>query len=132
MRYAIDAPTAIRLARDTTPVAADHQLVAPNVLRSHVLSTLYRNVRRGELSEDDARLILDGITSMRIRLLGDRVSRAVAWKVAMHLDWDDTSRAEYVAVAQLQADAFVTVDPEFAAELDGIVPLAPFKALSTP
>jgi hypothetical protein len=77
-RYAIDAPTAIRLVREDLTVAGEHQLVAPNVLRSQALSLLYRQTRRGELDRDEARTLLDGITAMKIRLLGDRVSRAVA------------------------------------------------------
>ncbi len=131
-RYAIDALTAIRLVREKVELSDRHQLVAPNRLRSEALSILYRAVRRGELDEDEGRALLDGITTMRIRLLGDRVSRTVAWRVAAQLGWDDTSRAEYVAVAQLQADAFVTVDADLAREVEGLVTIAPFSALSTP
>ena len=131
-RYAIDAATAIRVVRERITVSDEHQLVAPNLLRSEALSLLYRAVRRREVSENDAHSILNGITTMRIRLLGDRVSRAVAWRVATQLDWEDTARAEYVAVAQLQADAFITEDAELARELTGIVTLAPFEALSRP
>jgi len=131
-RYAIDALTAIRLVREGITVSDEHQLVAPNLLRSEVLSLLYRDVRRGELSDTDARAILDGITTMRIRLLGDRVSRATAWRVAAQLDWDDTARAEYVAVALLQADAFITEDSELAREVASVVTLAPFEVLSRP
>jgi len=131
-RYAIDAPTAIRLVREGVTVAGEHQLVAPNVLRSQALSLLYRQARRGEITKAEARVLLDGITTMRIRLLGDRVSRAVAWRVAEQLDWDDTVTAEYVAVAQLQADAFVTLDPQLARRVEGVVTLAPFEALSSP
>jgi predicted nucleic acid-binding protein len=40
--------------------------------------------------------------------------------------------AEYLAVTRLQADALVTVDPELAAKAEGVVPLAPVTALSTP
>lgn len=130
-RYAIDAATAIRLAREEVTVHADHRLVAPKALHSDALSTLYRAVRAGDVEPDEARLILDRITTMKIRLLGDRVSRATAWKVATALDWPDTDRAEYVAVAQLQADAFVTVDESFAALVAGVVPLASFDALTT-
>ncbi|MEO8907711.1 MAG: hypothetical protein ABI310_06490 [Microbacteriaceae bacterium] len=129
-RYAIDAVTTIRLLRDGVVISDEHQLVAPNRLRSEALSILYRAVRSGELDDGDARVLLDGITTLRIRLLGDRVSRAAAWRIAAQLDWDDTSRAEYVAVAQLQADAFVTVDADLARAVRGIVPLAPFEALS--
>ena len=131
-RFAIDALIAIRFVREEITVSDAHQLVAPNRLRSESLSLLYRAVRRGELGDDDAQKILRGITTMRIRLLGDRVSRAVAWKVATQLDWDDTLRAEYVAVAQLQADALVTGDEDLARAVEGMVTLAPFEALSQP
>jgi hypothetical protein len=77
------------------------------------------------------RALLDGITTMKIRLLGDRVSRATAWRVAEQLGWDDTVAAEYVAVAKLQADAFVTLDPDLARRVEGVVTLAPFEALLT-
>jgi predicted nucleic acid-binding protein len=129
-RFAIDAATAIRLAREAIKVPAQHQLVAPTLLRSQALSQLYRAVRAGELGREDARAILDRITTMRIRLLGDRVSRAVAWRIAEQLDWPDTGAAEYVAVAQLQADALVTLDARLATAVGGIMPAAPFEALT--
>ncbi|TYL52971.1 type II toxin-antitoxin system VapC family toxin [Agromyces mariniharenae] len=131
-RFGIDVLTALRLIEEDLPVAEGHQLVAPNVLRSQVLSQLYRAVRRGELGHDSARMRLDRLSSMRVRLLGDRVSRAVAWKIAEQLGWDDTTTAEYVAVAQLQADAFITLDADLARRVEGVVPIAPFEALRAP
>jgi len=128
-RFAIDAPTAVRLARENVTVPAEHQLVAPTLLRSEVLSMLYRDVRRGELDPQEARALLDRVTTTRMRLLGDRVSRATAWRIADQLDWADTTRAEYVAVAQLQADFFVTADDELATVVADLVALAPFDAL---
>ena len=128
-RFAIDTLTALRLVRDDIVVSEVHQLVAPNVLRSRVLSHVYREVRRGALSREAAREQLDRLTSMRVRLLGDRVSRAVAWKIAEQLDWDDTTNAEFVAVAKLQADAFVTLDDDLARSVEGIVTIAPFESL---
>ena len=128
-RFAIDDSVALRLVREGIVVAGEHQLVAPVVLRSHVLSAIYRSVRAGETQAADARTQLDRLTTMRIRLLGDRVSRATAWKVATQLDWDGTARAEYIAVAQLQADALVTLDADLARRVGGIVTLAPFGAL---
>jgi len=131
-RFAIDAPTALRLARENVTVPAEHQLVAPTLLRSDVLSMLYRDVRRGELDPREARVLLDRVTTTRMRLLGDRVSRATAWRMAEQLDWEDTARAEYVAVAALQADYFVTADDALAAAVADIVAIAPFDALSSP
>jgi predicted nucleic acid-binding protein len=130
-RVAIDAATAIRLVREGVVVPPGHQLVAPTLLRSQVLSSLYRDVRRGALGEDEARTLLDGVTTTRIRLLGDRVSRAVAWQVAAQLGWDDTADAEYVAVAKLQADVLVTADEALARRVAGIVPTAAFALLTS-
>lgn len=128
-RFAIDALTALRLIQEDAPIAEGHQLVAPSALRSQVLSHLYRAFRRGELSREEARAQLEGLSSLRVRLLGDRVSRAVAWEIADQLDWDDTAVAEFVAVARLQADAFVTLDPELARRVEGVIAVAPFEAL---
>lgn len=128
-RYGIDALTAIRLAREEIVLAEEHSLVAPTLLRSQALSMLYRAVRKDGLDATEARSTLDAITTMRIRLLGDRVSRAVAWRLADQHGWDDTADAEYLAVAQLQADFFVTLDPRLEGLADGIVATAPFSAL---
>jgi predicted nucleic acid-binding protein len=131
-RFGIDAPTALRIVEQQVAVLGEHQLVAPNRLRSEALSIVYARVRRGELDRADAMSTLDGITALQVRLLGDRVSRRTAWKIAEQLDWDDTARAEYLAVTQLQADALITGDPELARAAAGIVAVAPFEALATP
>ena len=39
-----------------------------------------------------------------------RYSRLTAWKVVDQLGWETTFDAEFVALTQLQADAFVTSD----------------------
>ncbi|MFF2494755.1 hypothetical protein [Agromyces sp. NPDC058064] len=129
-RYAIDTETALRVIRDGVTPHEGHRLVAPAVLRSHVLSLLYREVHEGRLDERAGRELLERLAELKIRLLGDRVSRAVAWKLAARLDWADTPLAEYLAVASLQADALITADADLAAAATGIVPLAPFAALT--
>ena len=72
------------------------------------------------------------MTELKMRLLGDRVSRRTAWKIAREHGWDTTYDAEYLAVCRLQADALVTVDEAFAARAGGIVPIEPLAALSSP
>ena len=128
-RFAIDAVTALRIIRDDPGIGERNRLVGPAVLRSDVLSLLYREVRAGALSDKDARAQLEGLASLRIRLLGDRVSRATAWKLARRGDWDDVSRAEYVAVATLQADALVAGDPAIATAAEGLIDLADYGEL---
>ena len=129
-RFGIDALAALRIVEQGVAIPDAHQLVAPNRLRSEALSIVYGRVRRGELGRADAMVLLDGITALRVRLLGDRVSRATAWKIAERLDWNATDRAEYLAVTQLQADALVALDPDLARAAEGIVVVAPFEALA--
>ena len=68
---------------------------------------------------------------MPIRLLGDAVLRRRAWDLAEELGWAETYDAEYIALTQLQADAFVTLDTELARQVEGIVPTATIEALQT-
>ena len=106
--------------------------MAPALLRSQLVSQLYQAVRRGDMSKPEADAVLDHMRRLRIRLLGDRVLQAVAWKVADRLDWPDTFTAEYVAVTQLQADALVTLDAGLAVAVQDLVRTAPFEDLMSP
>ena len=63
-----------------------------------------------------------------MRLLGDRVLQGVAWKVADQLGWVDTFDAEYIALTQLQGDAFVTLDERLADEVQDLVTVASIEA----
>ena len=130
-RYVIDPATAIEIARGQVKVAAGNSLVAPSLLRSQVLSILYRAVRAGELTPEEGRALLERVTELKIRLLGDRVSRGTAWRIAEQLGWDDTADAEYLAVTRLQADALIALDPELATRARGVVPLATIDVLNT-
>ena len=128
-RYVIDPGVALALALDGGAVPAEHQLLAPTLLRSQLLSRLYQGVRRGELSKREADRALDHVRGLRIRLLGDRVLQATAWRVAEQLGWPDTCEAEYVALTRLQADALVTADERLAREARGTVEVAPMSVL---
>jgi hypothetical protein len=77
-----------------------------------------------------AAIEIEGVTELKIRLLGDRVSRGTAWRIAEELGWDDTADAEYLAVTRLQADALIALDPDLARLADGVVPLASLSDLS--
>jgi predicted nucleic acid-binding protein len=128
-RYVIGPEVANRLAQDQAVIHDEHQILAPTLLRSQLLSLLYQAVSRGELTKKEAEQRLDYVRRLRIRLLGDRVLQSVAWTVADQLGWSDTSRAEYVALTQLQADALVTLDGQLADAVKDLVRLAPVEAL---
>ena len=97
-KYVIGPDVALRLAQEDAVIADEHKLLAPTLLRSQLLSMLYRAVRQGKMTKNDADRHLEYVRRLRIRLLGDRVLQNVAWQVADQLDWPDTFDAEYVAL----------------------------------
>ncbi len=128
-RFVVDASAVIHLASTGIKVPGEHELLAPTLLRSQTLSSLHEAVARGEVPADVARDHLARIGRMPIRLLGDAVLRRRAWELADRLGWASTYDAEYVALTQLQADAFVTLDAELARSVEGIVATASIDAL---
>jgi predicted nucleic acid-binding protein len=128
-RFVVDTGAVLHLAANDVEVDDAHELLAPTLLRSQTLSALHEAVQRGELPADVARDRLARIGRMRIRLLGDAVLRRRAWDIAEQVGWASTYDAEYVALTQLQADALVTLDPDLARRVDGLVATASIDAL---
>jgi len=128
-RFVVDTSAVLELASEGVEVKGAHKLLAPTLLRSQALSTLHEAVQRGEMPTDVARDRLERVRGMRIRLLGDAVLQRRAWELADQLGWASTYNAEYVALTQLQADAFITLDAELARSVEGIVVTASIDAL---
>ncbi|GAA2725473.1 type II toxin-antitoxin system VapC family toxin [Cellulomonas aerilata] len=123
-RYVVDAGAVLHLVTHGITVHAQHELLAPTLLRSQVMSLLHEAVQRGDLADDVARDRLAKAGRIKIRLLGDAVMRRRAWEVADRLGWWETYGAEYVALTQLQADALVTTNRDFAHAAAGLVTVA--------
>lgn len=128
-RFVIDATTLLQLIDGDRHPHETHQLVAPNWIRSEALNLLLQGVIAGDRTERSALEVHERVTEVKIRLLGDRVSRTTAWRIAREQGWDSLRDAEYLAITRLQADAFVTVDDAFASRAAEVVPVAPFEAL---
>ncbi len=130
-RFVVDCETLLRIATGEIEVAAEHQLLAPTLVRSQALSALYEAARRGEISASEGIERLRRINSLKVRFLGDKVLQRQAWKVADQLGWETTYDAEYVALTKLQADVFVTSDGNLARAVAGLVETATVDDLRT-
>jgi predicted nucleic acid-binding protein len=128
-RFVVDADTLLRIAAGEIEVASGHQLLAPTLVRSQVLSALYEAARRGEVSAADGLERVTRVNSLRVRFLGDKVLQRTAWRIADQLEWETTFDAEFVALTQLQADVFVTSDRDLARAVSGLVETATIDAL---
>ncbi len=131
-RFVIDSYALLELAASEIEVSPDHELLAPTLIRSQMLSTMYEAVRNGHVTPEAAAERLNRIATMKIRLLGDAVLRRQAWKVAEQLDWESTYDAEFVALTQLQGDAFITLNPDLAKAVEGVVETASLEDLGKP
>jgi len=131
-RYVIDAPTLLHLVDAELQVDPGHQMVAPNSIRSEALELLLHDVRAGKRTEPAALQAHERMTEIKMRLLGDRVSRRTAWQIARQHDWDTLRDAEYLAVTRLQADALITMDQRLASAVRDIVAVAAINDLLAP
>jgi len=52
-RFVVDCETLLRIAAGEATVAAEHQLLAPTLVRSQALARVYEAARRGEFSVTD-------------------------------------------------------------------------------
>jgi len=128
-RFVVDCDTLLRIAAGEIEVAAEHQLVAPTLVRSQALTALYQAARRGEISAADGLDRVTRINSVKVRFLGDKVLQRTAWRIADQLGWETTYDAEFVALTQLQADVFVTSDRDLERAISGLVETASADAL---
>lgn len=71
----IDPDTAILIASKDLLPDASYELMAPTLLRSQVLATLYTRVRHRELTEEEGLAINTSFAKLKIRYLGDAVMR---------------------------------------------------------
>ena len=123
-RFVIDAGVGLYLVAEGIEVNPRHELLAPTLFRSQTLSLAHESAARGDIPANIALEMLEKLWQMKIRLLGDAVLRRLSWKIADLLEWLSTYDAEYIALTQLQGDAFVTLDPELAWRVEGIVTVA--------
>ena len=128
-RFVVDCGVVLRLASEGIEVGAEHELLAPTLLRSQTLSVMHEAVHAGEIPPNVALDRLTRIWAMPIRLLGDAVLRRRAFDLAEELGWAETYDAEYIALTQLQADAFVTLDAKLTSRVEGVVRTATIEAL---
>jgi hypothetical protein len=84
-RFVVDCGAVIHLASEGIEVPAEHELLAPTLLRAQTLSALHEAVYAGEIPPDVALDRLARIRAVPIRLLGDAVLRRRSWDVAEQL-----------------------------------------------
>ena len=125
----VDHVTVRRMLEDSATVPPGVTLLAPTLLRSEWLARLYTDCRAGRCSAETAAALRKQFNVLKLRYLGDKVLRARAWSIAEAAGAEDTYAAEYVALAQLQAEGLIAGDPAIAALAEGRIPLRDYAAV---
>jgi predicted nucleic acid-binding protein len=73
VRFVVECETLLRVAAGEIEVAAEHQLVAPTLVRSQALAALYEAARREEITRAEGLERVRRINSLKVRFLGDKV-----------------------------------------------------------
>jgi predicted nucleic acid-binding protein len=128
-RFVVHSTAVLQLASAGFEISGAHTLLAPTLLCSQTRSMLHEPVHRGKIPADSAHDRLAHISRMPIRLLGDAVLRRRASDPTDRLRWASTYNAEYVALTQVQAGSFVTLDMELACSVEAIVSTVLINAL---
>ena len=78
--------------------------MAPNHFRCQALSVLLATVASGDMTERTPLEHHERLTEVKMCLLGDRVSRRTAWRLAREHGWDSTLDAEFEGVDRRVGD----------------------------
>lgn len=121
--FIIDASVAIKwvIDEDGTPAALalrHHHLAAPDLLMPECANILWKKVRRGELSGDEAVLASRLLARADIDLMPMRPLMETATRIAVLLD-HPAYDCVYLALAEAEDVPFVTADERLLRKVQG-------------
>ena len=113
-RVVIDASVAIKWVvpepdSGRAEILLDHGLVAPDLIYAECANVLWKKVRRGEITEEEAEIAAQTLDQADITIARTRGRLAVATAIAVELD-HAAYDAVYLAVAEASDLRFVTAD----------------------
>ena len=113
-RLVIDASVAVKWVvpepdSDRAEALLDHALGAPDLLFAECANVLWKKVRRGELSKDEADIAAQTLEQADIAIASTRGHLASAMAIAVELD-HPAYAAVYLSVAQAAELRLVTAD----------------------
>ncbi|WP_299653982.1 type II toxin-antitoxin system VapC family toxin [uncultured Jannaschia sp.] len=114
----IDASVAIKWvvgeegSEDAVRLIGGPRLSAPDLLMSECANILWKKVRRGELTRNEALLAIDLLVRADIELAPTRALASAAMALSLDLD-HPAYDCMYLALAVARGDVFVTADRRF-------------------
>lgn len=102
---------------------AEHDLIAPPLLRAEALSSISEMAFRGEIPPDAARVAALRLARIHVRLERPDGLDERAWDVSRSLGWAKTYDAEYVALALMRSVPLLTIDARLRRGAGHLVPM---------
>ncbi len=116
--YVVDASVVIKWVVDEPGSEHAVQLIdgptlcAPDLMMSECANILWKKVRRGELTRDEASLAIELLVRADVELVPTRALASAATRLSLDLD-HPAYDCMYLALAVDRGDAFVTADRRF-------------------
>ena len=113
-RLVIDASVAVKWVvpepdSERAELLLDHGLVAPDLLFAECANVLWKKVRRGELTKEEAEIAAQTLEQAELSVVSTRGYLAVATSIAVELNYPAYD-AVYLAVAEASGLRLVTAD----------------------
>lgn len=113
-RLVIDASVAVKWVvpeadSERAELLIDHGLVAPDLLFAECANILWKKVRRGELTNEEAEIAAQTLEQADLTVVSTRECLALAMSIAVELD-HPACDAVYLAVAGASSLRLVTAD----------------------
>ena len=118
-RFVVDASAVLHLASAGVEVSGEHKLLAPTLLRSQCCRLCTRPCSGARSRPKSRATTLPASGGCRSGFSATACSGVGPGSWADRLGWASTYKAEYVALTQLQADAFVTLSRNWRAASKG-------------
>lgn len=112
MRLVVDASVVVQVLLSGSRLGplTGHDLIAPPLLRSEVLSSLSELAYRGAIPADAGRTAARALATFPVRLDRPDELDMLAWGIAESHGWATTYDAEYIALARLLDVPLITID----------------------
>lgn len=112
MRLVVDASIVVQVLLSGSRLGplTGHDLIAPPLLRSEVLSSLSEMAYRGAIPAEAGRTAAQALARFPVRFDRPDDLDMLAWEMAESHGWAKTYDAEYIALARLHDIPLLTID----------------------